>query len=57
MPTRFSDMGGVLAFAMLGCCIPHSECPKPGLETNIANAKTPPISLNLVGMDLDNIFD
>jgi len=35
MPTRFSDMGGVLAFAMLDCCVPHSECPKPGLETNI----------------------
>ena len=33
----------------------HSEC---GMQQpNIANAKTPPISLNLVGMDLDNIFD
>jgi len=33
----------------------HSEC---GMQQfNIANTKTPPISLNLVGMDLNDIFD
>ncbi len=32
----------------------HSEC---GMQQfNIANTKTPPISLNLVGMDLNDIF-
>ena len=33
----------------------HSEC---GIQqSNIANTKTPPISVNLVGMDLNDIFD
>ena len=35
MPTKFSGMAGALAFEMLNCCTPRSECPKPALETNI----------------------